>query len=450
MKDKIKRAMNNRVKKILIILNIIIIFGILEFYICRLIHFYRIENPKVNDNISLADYITLDKNITVSGSGLYQKDDKYVFIGDDVNNYLYYSGILWRIIEVNNDSIKLITDDIQTSIFWGNDLNYSNSYVRKWLNLETDTPYTGIFFQNLNNPELYLNKSDFCYGKVMDASYNCSEKIEDYVGLLTINEYERARGKDSYLNIDSYFWTINTSVDNIWYILNTGELNDNAFTEQNYYSYGVRPVINLKKDTKFISGEGSYDNPYIIDKNYSNLLSSKRVGEYINYSGYNFRIVENDSTNVRVALDGFITINGENLSAIFSNSNPNFNVYDGIGYYLNNNFYNSLNNKEYIVNSKWYNGVYINDYTSVYNSYVEASIGLLKVGDFYINDYQNYYLLNRNNGEDLTVYKINDGNKLYADLITTEAFVRPALVLRGDIVITSGDGTKNSPYIIGG
>ena len=89
MKSKIKKIMNNKVKKVLIIINIVLIFGILEFYICRFIHFYRIENPKVNDDISLADYITLDKNITVSGSGLYKKDDKYVFIGDDVNNYLY-------------------------------------------------------------------------------------------------------------------------------------------------------------------------------------------------------------------------------------------------------------------------------------------------------------------------------------------------------------------------
>ena len=234
--------MNNKVKKILITLNIIIIFGILEFYICRLIHFYRIENPKVNSDISLADYITLGKNIAVSGSGLYQKDDKYVFIGNDVNNYLYYSGILWRIIEINDDSIKLIAEDIQTSIFWGSDLNYSNSYIRKWLNLDTNAIYSGIFYQNLNNPELYLNKSDFCYGKVLDARYNCEERQSDYIGLLTINEYERARGKDSYLNIGSYFWTINTSEDNIWYVLDTGELNDNAFTEQNYYSYGVRPV----------------------------------------------------------------------------------------------------------------------------------------------------------------------------------------------------------------
>lgn len=450
MKDKIKKIMNNKVKKLLIILNIILIFGILEFYICRLIHFYRIENPKVNSDISLADYITLDKNIAVSGSGLYQKDDKYVFIGNDVNNYLYYSGILWRIIEINDDSIKLITDDIQTSIFWGHNLDYSNSYIRKWLNLDANTSYTGIFFQNLNNPELYLNKNDFCYGKVLDARYNCEKKQNDYIGLLTINEYERARGKDSYLNINSYFWTINTSDDNIWYVLDTGELNDNAFTEQNYYSYGVRPVINLKKDINFISGDGSLDYPYIIDKNYSNLLSSKRVGGYINYSGYKFRIIENDKSNVKVALDGFITVNGENLSLNFSDYNPDFNIYDGIGFYLNNDFYNSLTNKDYIVNSKWYNGIYINDYTSVYNSYVDANVGLLKVGDFYINDYQNYYLLNRNNIEDLTVYKVVEGNKLYADLINTGAFVRPALVLRGDVIVISGDGTKNNPYIIGG
>ncbi|MCI8778690.1 MAG: hypothetical protein HFI87_06035 [Bacilli bacterium] len=450
MKDKIKRIMNNKVKKILITLNIIIIFGILEFYICRLIHFYRIENPKVNSDISLADYITLGKNIAVSGSGLYQKDDKYVFIGNDVNNYLYYSGILWRIIEINDDSIKLIAEDIQTSIFWGSDLNYSNSYIRKWLNLDTNAIYSGIFYQNLNNPELYLNKSDFCYGKVLDARYNCEERQSDYIGLLTINEYERARGKDSYLNIGSYFWTINTSEDNIWYVLDTGELNDNAFTEQNYYSYGVRPVINLKKDIKFISGDGSLDYPYIIDKNYSNLLSSKRVGEYINYSGYKFRIIENDKSNVKVALDGFITANSENLLLNFSDYNPNFNIYDGIGFYLNNDFYNSLTNKDYIVNSKWYNGVYTNDYASVYNSYVDANIGLLKVGDFYINDYQNYYLLNRNNIEDLTVYKAVEGNKLYADLISTGAFIRPALVLRGDVIVTNGQGTKNNPYIIGG
>lgn len=440
--------MSVKVKKILIIINVTIILSIVWFYICRLVHFYRLENPNIPEDIALGNYLTLDKNIAVSGSGLYKLDDKYVFIGRDVNNYLLYSGILFRIVSVDDDSIKLITDEVQTSIFWGNDLNYNVSSARKWLNKIDNVNFSGIFYNILNNPDLYLQKSDFCADKVANASYSCLNKQNDYIGLLTVNEYEQAKGSESYLNIGSYFWTINTSEQGIWYVMDTGEINDNAFTEQNYYSYGIRPVINLKKNVKMIAGDGTKNNPYRIENNFSNLLNSKNVGEYINYSNHRFRIINKDNGNVTLALDGFIQIENSDFEAIFSEVNPNFNLNEGLGYYLNTDFYNSLENKELLVKSKWYNGIYVNDYASVYNTYVESYIGLMKVGDFYINDYDNYYLINRNNDYDMTIYKVLD-NKLYADLIQSKAFMRPTLSLNGDVTITSGTGSRDNPYIIG-
>ena len=429
----------------MIITNIVIILGIIWFYVCRFVHFYRIENPNISNDITLADYITLDKNITVSGSGLYNVDSNYVFIGNAVNNYIYYSGILFRIIEVNDNSIKIITEDPITSIFFGDQLDYSKSYVRKWLNPLENINYSGIFYNQLNNPDLYLNKFDFCIDQISNVNYSCNQTINDYVGLLTAYEYERAKGKESYLNINSYFWTSNTSTDNIWYVTDTGDINDNAFTEQNYYSYGVRPVINLKLDVKLVSGDGSKNSPYIIEQNYSNLLSSKNVGDFVKFNNYDFKIIEKNN-NVTLALDGFIKNNDEDIIIPFLNSDFNNSILN----YLNGEFYNSLNNKEYIIESKWYNGIYVNDYSTVYNDSFSANVGLLKVGDFYINDYEDYFLLNRNNDYDATLYSVLNKSRLYADLIYNAKKIRPAMVLDGNVVIESGNGTKENPYLIGG
>ena len=108
---------------------------------------------------------------------------------------------------------------------------------------------------------------------------NTSAKLDYPIGLIQADEVALAGGRayynDSYspnsnyyLYNGKYFWTLSPSYfasyysdASVWYVLPSGSLHpwyDVA------YSYGVRPVINLKANTLITKGDGSSLNPFVV------------------------------------------------------------------------------------------------------------------------------------------------------------------------------------------
>jgi len=73
----------------------------------------------------------------------------------------------------------------------------------------------------------------------------------------------------------------------------------------------------------------------------------------------------------------------------------------------------------------------------------------MQVGDLFMNDYSDYFLVSRTSTYVGTVYRVLEDNKLYADLPTSKAKIRPTIFLDLDSPIKSGSGTKEKPYVIG-
>lgn len=439
-KSKLKK------QNIIIFVNILILLIITCFYAYRLVHFYKIDHPKALKSLNLVDTITLKKNVTKIGDGLYKEDNNYLFKGTFVNNYLKYSGYLFRIVSVDeNKNIKLITDDSLTNLAWGIDLDYDSSYVKSWLSGEKSNE--GIFYSSLNNPLDYLVDTNFCTQIVNKNSKECKNNETSSVGLLSLVEYINAGGKKSFLNKDDYWWLSNPSKEGIWHVLKGGKIDDVSNLGKEYYSYGVRPVITIKGDISLISGDGTKDNPYIIENKTDNILKLKNVGDYIKYSDLNWRIIEKNNEYIRVALDGFI---GD--ERIYSNSATIYSTSNNIGYYLNTTFYNSLD-KTHTVTGNVYTNRYDStvdfDYLKIFDNEIKANVGMMQVGDLFMNDYDNYFLVSRTSTYVGTVYKVLNDNKLYADLPNNKANIRPTIFLDLESKINSGDGTKDNPYIIG-
>ena len=131
------------------------------------------------------------------------------------------------------------------------------------------------------------------------------------------------------------------------------------------------------------------------------------------------------------------------------------NVYattNDIGHYLNTTFYESLDNT-YMVNGTVYTNRYDStvdfDYTGIFESSVSAKVGMMQVGDLFMNDYTDYYLVSRTSTYVGTVYKVIENNSLYADLPTSAAKIRPTIFLNLESPIKSGDGSIDNPYVIG-
>ena len=115
--------------------------------------------------------------------------------GTDPNNYIWYSGKLWRAVSVNNveNTTKLVTQWNISAIPYNSSNNdsYEDIYIREWLN---DTSIDG-FLANLRKPENFI-VMDAKWDATMDSTAQGSIErpigttiVTDAVGLLNAYEY---------------------------------------------------------------------------------------------------------------------------------------------------------------------------------------------------------------------------------------------------------------------
>jgi len=428
-KEKKKKAKKKLKKweKWFIGLNIIMILGFIALYLGRAIYYYN-EFNVIKPNDKLVELLTKENNIAYSGDGLYQKDDLYYYRGKNVNNYVYYSGRLFRIVSID-DNVKLISNDIDTTLVWGYESNYQDSYINKWLN--------NNYYNSLSQGDFELIKSSLCNNSIDINNYSCNETIEENVGLLTTEEYIRAMGSDSYLNINKYWWTLNYDEDNmVYYVNNEGTINNISHSLDTYYSYGVRPVINLSREITYLKGEGTLDNPYVIKEEGEALLSDNAVGSYLEYSGYLWRISNKTNNYVKLIMNDTLE---ETIA------------YNKLNNYLNNDFLKNFN-KEELVKCDYYTDEYSlsNKYDySINKNKVNNYVGIPSIGDMFIEGNDEYWLYNKANSSTLLSYKTTSVGSLYGDLMANVNKVKPMICVKSDLIIKEGLGTINEPLVIG-
>ena len=289
-----KKIMKNKKYLIFIILSILFLGFMISFYGYRLVHYYLIENPsgsKLKENTSLVDEIINKNKIVNEGNGLYFDDNNYIFKGQVNNNYVYYSGLLWRIVKINKDgSIKLISEEVLTSLYWDNTDNFEDSTLNNWLN---DKILTKLSHQEyLSNINICVDILDKVENKECEKYFN-----KQKIGFLSVDEYIESKGKQSYLNNGKSYWLSNPDYNgNMWYVNSDGGLS-NVNSDSNY---GIRATILLKDGIVNISGDGTFDKPFIIENdNYTN-LSQVNIGMYLNYSNYKWRVIDKNETGIKV------------------------------------------------------------------------------------------------------------------------------------------------------
>lgn len=431
--NKLKKLFNK--ENIFIIASIIFILFMIIYYGNRLVYYYKIEHPDVeSETVYLTDILISTESL--SSPGLIKDGDTYYYSGLVDDNYLEYSGILFRIVGINEDStITLVADQNITLLNYNNYIDYLN---------ETEVLNSGIFANNIN-PYFLVNTS-ICDDTVDDIdNITCDSQSSDYlVNLLSLNDYVKAGSIDSYLYNESYFYTSTITSDNkYYYVFDLGGVSSKETTD--YQNYGIRPTITLKADINLISGDGTVNSPYTIESETTTSLGDVDIYDYVNYSNQTFQIIGKEEGKVLVVLNDYLQVDGEMISRSFDDSTSIYDTDTIIGSYLNNEYYNSLENQDYIITSNFYNGEYsLNtnyEYFDIFNSYITANIGLLKIGDFTLGNVNDIFLMNN---DDQLNYIIKD-NKLYGDEKTSEYYIIPVLYLDATLLI-DGLGTIDSPY----
>lgn len=418
-------------EKIFRFCSVIFLSSLFIFFSFRLVYNYMKEQ-KANSLIDNGMLSTKIINNLKKENYLYN-DNKYILKNLVENNYVSYSGILWRIVSVDDGKIKLVSDENVTVLPFGK--NYDESNVIKWLN--------STFKSNLTQPDLFITEFDSCVNNVDKIEKSDCNNSKNYVSLLSMNDYIDAGANNSYLNNNTYFWLSALNESEPWYVFDNGGLK----TDSNNHIYGVRPVIVLN-DIEYIYGNGTKSSPYIISNEPVDTLSEIELGSYIDYSGYTWKVVSKDETSVKVVLSTPLKLNDEEIKKIYSKKYNYYNLNDstGIAYYLNHTFYNTLKDKKYLKKGDFYIGKFDTyDLEELYNEKVNAYVGLLTVGDIFVTQNIDMYLLSSVT-DDNTIPVLNKNNSLFYNFISYESSIKPVIYLDNKVEVKGGMGDENYPF----
>ena len=418
---------------------------------------------------------------------IYQTTPEELFVQKGLNNSLWYSGFLWRIMGINHDgTVRLITDENVTAIPWGADNtaeNWDESYVKDWLN--------NYFYPRLRGNDVIVDQTWCSETTTSNSSArttctNNLSKEKSKVGLITIDEYNLAGGSSSYLNIGQYQWTMTPySSPFAWFVDRDGIASYSDVSSTN----GLRAVINVNSDVTITSGNGTLGatwsnqtGPYILneDKNVevTGKLNEKATsGEYVMFAGNKYRVVDKDSNgNTKLILDGYYEEDG-NIFEIEYGENNIFSTTTGIGQKLNGDVLNWLTNNNDTEKAKL-----VSDYTWYQNNFndgydykvslneenptrsINATVGLIRIGEMLssqsssiltkgyttnssYNNANYYWTMTPYTSSSLAWRVHYNGNANY-NVVSFSYGLRAVIVVNSDVTITSGNGTWSNPYQI--
>ena len=426
--------------------------------------------------LEIAKELVYSNGTCKTDGSTYQYMDGCYIKGNPTNNYIWYSGFLWRIMGINSDgTARMITDEIITSIPWGTENtaeDWDSSHAKDWLN--------NYFYPRLKGNSIIKEETWCSEIRTGNARITCTDNLSRKpakVGLITIDEYLLADGLDSYLNIGKYQWTMTPKsssealgIDYHGYVFSTfGDV---------FKAYGLRAVINVNSDAIITSGNGTFgenwsseSGPYILneDKNVEitgKLNEKSTSGEYVMFAGRKYRVVDKDSNgNTKLILDGYYEEDGNVFEMKYNETDTNeFSKNFGIGQKLNTDVLNWIINnadaekEKLVTNYTWYQNNFDNgqSYTIALNETkptrtIEATVGLIRVGEMLSGPNSNtsfnqYYTMTpcTNNSY---VWKITDSSTNPVDVSST-VYIRPVIVIKSSVEIIGGTGTFSNPYQI--
>ena len=409
--------------------------------------------------------------------------------GNPTDNYLWYSGFLWRIMGINADgSARLITDENVTAIpYHESSSNWDGSYAKDWLN--------NYFYPRLKGNDIIVEQT-WCSETTTSSSSartSCSNNLSTEkakVGLISLDEYKLAGAGSSYFDIGQYQWTLTPY--NGYNGSCAWSVNGNGYSSYNYVydAHGLRAVINVNSNVTITSGNGtlgetwsSEAGPYILNEDKSIEVTGKlnekaTSGEYVLYAGKKYRVVDKDSSgNTKLILDGYYEENGSVYTMAYG-SNNTFSTTTGIGQKLNSDVLEWLvassdteNRDKLVTNYTWYQNEfgYGDNYTISLEETnptrsINATVGLIRVGEMLsgqsssiltkgytttssYNNANTYWTMTPYTSSSLAWRVVNTGLSNNSGVNYARG-LRAVIVVNSNVTITGGNGTWSSPYEI--
>lgn len=428
------------ISKIFNLVSFVFLLTCCLFYGGRFIKLY-LENEKkvVNESNSLGKSLR-----EINDSNLKNVNGVYYFTGNDVNNYVLYSNILFRAVKIeDNNVVTLISNNSLTSLALGNNKGYVESQVNTWLN-SNDSKHSGILEDKLNSAVTYLKKEDICVDKIDDVSnYSCSNYNSDYyISSLSIYDYINTGAQNSFINTSENFYLSNINGnDEVWIINTDGKIT----TSKNDTIYGIKPTVKLKENLDKVSGSGTKEDPFVIES------TTGIFGSYVNLDEDIWRVIDVDGDNVKLMLDNYIMNGNDVVTYKYSNKSSYHDdtKYNTLAYYLNKNYLNSLSYKDIVIESNYANGYYGSDnnynYSETLDKTVNTKVALVSVGDIILNhELDGYFTMTSSSRKNNFVYSVQKNNTSYSKMVSSNGKIVPVITIDKN-KLSEGTGTKNDP-----
>ncbi len=457
MKKKGKEKKQKKPKKVIgraeflfNVISLLIMIGIGIYFGGRSIYYYSLHTKASSkEKGTLVEKVLEMNNPTKEKNGFHQLDDGYLFVGQVENNYVRFSNRIFRILRINEDhSMKLVTEENQTILPLGDVDSYDGSNLQIWLSRDEQIEHSGIFYQSLTDAYNNLVETSYCEGTLKDNKVTCEgKKKKAYVTLLSIDDYLDAEGNNSFLNNGKYTWLLGRQDDTFLYLNTQGKIGKAEMDE----SYGVRPVITLDSRMRYVSGDGTKENPYTVEEK-----NQTKVGSYVQLGEDIYRTYQDDGTLLYLALEHYATQNGQEILRNYNDTTTMFDprTNTNIAYYLNNTYIFQLPYYPYLRDFQVATGEISREtgmtYTNQYQNFETVKIGLLSISDIKFNqELSDYYLSNTTSsiGDSAYIYD-NTGILKEGDVALEKHFIPTVAISIQDI--KTGDGTKENPYKVEG
>ncbi len=384
---------------------------------------------------------------------------KGYYTGLSPNNYITLSGMMYRIIGIDGNNVKIVAQDDVANV------DYAG--ISSWLDyyMEHITP----------EAKKYLVKNKYCNMPLTnEALYTteCSSKTKStYAYIPSIDEINRSRNEEgSFLEPHTLSWTANLSGDKAAYavrdfMMGVG-VNPYYYSDDIINNYGVRPVLTIKGSSLLKGGAGTAENPYTFGETApgraDDPINSRYPGEYISYGGLLWRIVEtNDDGTTKVVSVKNVIHNGEVIKTRYDTDSSK-KIYNptqkgNIGYFINNKVSEYIDTS-YFVNKDVEVPIYKDDI--LYGK--ETSTKKYKVKLSAPNTYEMFSARPLAEADVKSYWLINSSNKqFYKGVATDIGVVMSGVVsdmeyygvrvtgnLHKGVMITKGKGTYEYPYNI--
>lgn len=368
--------------------------------------------------------------------------------GTNSNNYVLYNGFIWRIMGLNQDgSVKLIMDELATSLIYSSNISYPASYVRQWLNdyFISHLQYNG----NIVKQKWYYKAPS----SASNTNVSLTDYVEDKVGLLSVEEFNLSLSSDSsYLKSGKYGLINQSDI----YFYTTYSSNNVPINGSYNSALFVKPVINVFGSTIVSGGNGTSSNPYILAE-YKNSKSTKTIydaniplGSYLSIDSKKYRVIEKSIENTKV-----ISYFTPTTSSIYANTDNTFNLANGAGYALNSS--SSIPSK-FLKTNIFLGGIYsdgLNYKNSVFskkNIVYDVYLSLPIMGEFLTNSLypstlQSTCFWSLNMISSTEAYSICNAGATKANISASNSLVYTGYISSNN-KIASGSGTSSDPYII--